>query len=467
MTAAVAALAALLTISGPVARPTASTPTDFSRELMQALTPGDTVAETAPVASAPTADPVVGTLSASEAVVDAYEPVSDPKVGGGLAVEDVASVDATEPASPSEDPLVLQEYTVPAQTMTDITNEWIGEILATHPEHTWAPLDFHPSDDQLARLGLPSAEVLRAQSYPEPTMVSPDGTTEVVDLSPIAQPTGNGNGGGSNPPTATQPTGTLGPTVTSVAGAGWMGIRPGALVLLITDNSIGWCSLAHVYGSPGSYQISTAGHCGKGGDVATVIAAFGNRDGVLNPILLDFGTFKTSQDGGLGNDWALISVNSEFQSLVSPTMCFWGGPRGMYTKVGALVGITFPRRGLVPSVTLTPDPTLAQGVAHYGHGTGVGTGGTPRAATAIYWGSNHFMFEGVISPGDSGSGANTLLGDTTGANMEAAGIITHIWVDPLMRDGIGIMGGTRATRVSGTLANGQIVPYPVPAPGLP
>jgi hypothetical protein len=29
------------------------------------------------------------------------------------------------------------------------------------------------------------------------------------------------------------------------------------------------------------------------------------------------------------------------------------------------------------------------------------------------------------------------------------------------------MGGTRATAVSGNLANGQIVPYPVPISGLP
>jgi hypothetical protein len=36
-----------------------------------------------------------------------------------------------------------------------------------------------------------------------------------------------------------------------------------------------------------------------------------------------------------------------------------------------------------------------------------------------------------------------------------------------MRSGIGIMGGTRATQVSGTLANGQIVPYPIPIAGLP
>jgi hypothetical protein len=76
------------------------------------------------------------------------------------------------------------------------------------------------------------------------------------------------------------------------------------------------------------------------------------------------------------------------------------------------------------------------------------------------------MFSGEIAPGDSGSGANTLTGDSVGANMEAAGIITHIYIDALMRQGIGIMGGTRATKL-GTPTNGQIVPYPVPVSGLP
>lgn len=362
-------------------------------------------------------------------------------------VEDAAE-GAAEDASDA--PITFEEFRIPDATMQQITQEWLDEIVASHPAHSWAPLEFHPTDSQLDRMGLPSSDILLAQRYPEPTMISKTGQTETVDISPINHETG-----------------TLGPTAPPFAGAGWFGIRPGAKVLLLNGGSVGWCTLAHVYGSPGSYSISTAGHCGKAGDIATVVAAFGNRNGVLNPVLLDFGVFKTSHDGGLGNDWALISVNSAWQNLVSPTMAFWGGPRGMYTKTGAVAGITFPRRGLVPSVTLNPDPLLAQSIVHYGHGTGVGTGGTPRAGLALYWGTSHYMFEGVITFGDSGSGSNAIVGDTVGGSMEAAGINTHIWVDPLMRSGIGIMGGTRATQVSGTLANGQIVSYPVPVTGAP
>jgi hypothetical protein len=146
-------------------------------------------------------------------------------------------------------------------------------------------------------------------------------------------------------------------------------------------------------------------------------------------------------------------------------MAFWGGPIGMYTSQGEVVDVNLT--GRQPSVSVNPNPTLVQQVVHYGHGVGVGTGGTPRSGSAIAWGAKHFMFFGAITFGDSGSGANTLTGDAVGDNREAAGIMTHIYVDPLMRQGLGIMGGTRATQVAGTLANGQILPYPAPVPILP
>src|SRR5436189_916035 len=142
------------------------------------------------------------------------------------------------------------------------------------------------------------------------------------------------------------------PGLITFAGTGFFGIRPGAWLLLLTGNSIGWCSMAHVYGSPGAYQVSTAGHCGKPGDTATVIGAVGNHsiNGQTVPVLLDFGTFSTSHDAGLGHDWALISVFSRYQSLVTPTMAFWGGPIGMYTSEGDLASINL--NGNRPAVTL-------------------------------------------------------------------------------------------------------------------
>ena len=344
--------------------------------------------------------------------------------------------------------LRLSEFRVDHDAMCKVRDQWMDQILATHEAGTWAEMKFEATDSQLALMGLPPAKVLASRSYAKPTIVTKDG--RFAELS------------------NEQFEAAVEPALAAYGGAGCLGIRPGGWLLLLSGGGIGWCSLAHVYGSPGSYDISTAGHCGKQGDVATAIAAFGNRGGLAGPVLLDFGKFATSRDGGLGNDWALIDVYAQYQHLVTPTMCFWGGPRGMYTKTGGVATVSIPRNRLIPSVTVTPDPLLAQSIAHYGHGTGLGQGvGTPRLGEAIHWGASHFMFFGAISPGDSGSGANTVAGDTVGANMEAAGIMTHLYVDPLMRQGLGIMGGTRATAVNGTLANGQIVPYPAPAPGLP
>lgn len=348
---------------------------------------------------------------------------------------------ATGEAAESND-LQLSEFRVDKDAMCEIRDEWINDLLATYPQGTWAPMKFEPNDSQLERMGLPSSDVLTSRRYPRPTIVTQDGRFQEIPLNEFN--------------TAMQEA--MDPAVASFAGNGCLGIRPGAWLLLLNGGSVGWCSLAHVYGT----SISTAGHCGKQGDIATVIAAVGNRGGVAGPILLDFGTFAKSVDGGLGNDYATIPVNAAYQNLLTPTMCFWGGPRGVYTKSGGTATFNWNQG----SVSVNPDPFLPQAVVHYGHGTGVGPGGTPRAGVSTHWGASHFMFNGAISPGDSGSGANTLTGDTVGANMEAAGIMTHLYIDPLMRQGIGIMGGTRATKV-GTPTNGQIVPYPVPVQGLP
>lgn len=357
------------------------------------------------------------------------------------------------------DSTLLTEYTLDAYSKAKLTDLWLEQLSTKAPDGGWVPMRAELTDEMLDLMGLPPRAVLSKMSFPKPTIVDRLGRTEEIVL-PASK--GGGTGGG-----VSSPSGTGLPALATYAGAGWFGIRPGAWILLLSGGGIGWCSAAHVYGSAGNYDISTAGHCGKARDVATVIAAFGNRESVAGPVLLDFGKFATSHDGGLGNDWALIDIYPQYQSLTTPTMAFWGGPRGMYTKTGSLAAVTFKGSSLIPSVSVTPDPLLAQTIVHYGHGTAVGTGGTPRVAEAIHWGASHFMFFGAITPGDSGSGANTLAGDSVGANMEAAGIMTHLYIDPLMRQGLGVMGGTRATTVRGTLANGQIVSYPVPLPGAP
>jgi hypothetical protein len=346
----------------------------------------------------------------------------------------------------------ISEYRLSDARLDTLRDHWVDQLMANHRVGTWAPMKYTLTDRDLKLMGLPPKRVLLAHHYRRPTVVRPDGRMWRLG----ARAKGGGHGGHSGGSHNTAGGGTI-----SYAGAGFFGIRPGAWLLTVTDNEIGWCSMAHVYGTPGAYQISTAGHCGKVGDTATVIGAVGDHQvgGTPVPVLLDFGTYTASTgDAGIGKDWALISVFPQDQALVSPTMAFWGGPRGMFTSVGEVVS---------PDLTINPNPALVQQILHYGHGAGVGAGGTPRTGTSITWQADHFSFFGAITPGDSGSGSNTLLGDAPGDEREAAGINTHIYVDPSLKTGVGYLAGTRATQVRATLADGQLVPYPAPVPGAP
>jgi hypothetical protein len=328
----------------------------------------------------------------------------------------------------------ISEFKLSESAANQLRDRWVDKLLANHSVGTWAPMKMDLDDQDLALMGLPSERELMSRRHDKPTAYNPDGSVEILAEPPVA----------------------------SFAGTGFFGIRPGAFLLIFSDQGISLCSMAHVYGSPGSYQISTAGHCGSNGDTATVIGAVGNHEeaGAPVPVLIDFGRFSSGTgDGGIGRDWALISIDSEWQSLVTPTMAFWGGPIGMYRKNSEVVDADLT----TGDVSVTPDPMLVQQIVHYGHGTGIGAGGTPRSGASISWKPNHFVFFGAITPGDSGSGSNTVTGDTVGSNREAAGINTHIFFDGSLRTGLGVMAGTRAT-LPGTVTNGQILPYPAPTP---
>lgn len=336
----------------------------------------------------------------------------------GVALVAVALVGATAVMAPGQavEPPTLTEYRLPQATLEALRAKWLDRIRATHADGTWAQLKVLLDDADLAAMGLPTAERMKADrdGGGGARRVRRDRTTEAA-------------------------------TGLTFAGTGWFGLRPGAWILVTGDEGTALCSAAHVYGAPGSYEVSTAGHCGEVGDLVTMLGAVQEGDTVY-PLLVDVGRMSvshvapTDQDGNdlaLGRDWGLIDVFPSMQGLVSPTMAFWGGPQGMYTGQGELA------------------PTQ---IVHYGHGLVVGTGGTPRTGTALTWGDDQFTFVGAITPGDSGSGANVL-----GAPLNSAGgIITHLWVDSSFAEGFGIMGGTRATIVSGALADGDLVASPVP-----
>lgn len=329
----------------------------------------------------------------------------------------------------------LEEFVLNEATENRLNTLWLDQLQTRRATNGWVPMRADLTDEMLDLLGLPPRALLSKMRFPRPTIVDRLGRTREIRMGP-------GGAGGT------------------YAGAGWFGIRPGAW-LLINGQVPAWCSMAHVYGKRGSYDISTAGHCAPTGATATVVAAFANSSGISGPVLLDFGTFATSVDQGPGRDWALIDIHAQHQRLVTPTMAFWGGPRGMFTKNGAAATLHPPG--------VTPDPLLAQAVVHYGHGTGVGAGGTPRAGGIVHWDVREFTVFGAFSFGDSGSGVNTLGGDTIGATMQAAGIFTHLrlpWLDLFSR-GLGTMAGTRATQIPAQLADGQLVSYPVPQDGAP
>jgi hypothetical protein len=179
------------------------------------------------------------------------------------------------------------------------------------------------------------------------------------------------------------------PTAASLA---FLGIRPGQLILVFSKDgtTVSLCTSNFVFRNGTGYAIGTAGHCGGVGDQVTMVTA--------PRLLVDIGNIvKSTGDAGPGNDFALIAIKPALNSMVSPSMAFWGGP------VGRHVGSTTP---LI--------------VKHIGWGLLIGTGGTPRVGIGVsYSTAGLWRFEGVIAPGDSGSAAND------GANG-AIGNITHI-----------------------------------------
>src|SRR3954470_18302678 len=352
----------------------------------------------------------------------------------------------------------IGEYRPSASTLTQLRSDWVDQLRAKYGNHTWAPMKFDLGDKDLKLMGLPSKKVLTSHRYKVPTAVVGG---KLVPLAKLDQYLAAKQRGKKPPSGGGSTTAADGPSLVSFGGTGFFGVRPGAWLLTITDAEVGWCSAAHVYGT----AISTAGHCGKTGDISTVIGVVGNKTfvGAPIPVLIDFGRYSSSTgDAGIGKDWALISVDSTWQNLMTPTMAFWGGPIGLYTHVGQLVSGDLTRG----DVSVNPDPTAVQQVLHYGHGAGIGAGGTPRSGTSIANFADRFVFFGAITPGDSGSGSNVLTGDAVGDEREALGINTHIYVDSSLKTGGGYLAGTRATKV-GTPTNGQLLPYPAPVPILP
>src|SRR5438034_7100363 len=69
----------------------------------------------------------------------------------------------------------IGEYRLPAATLDRLRADWVDQLLARYPEHTWAPMRFDLSDADLKLMGLPPKRILLSHRYRVPTAVYPNG----------------------------------------------------------------------------------------------------------------------------------------------------------------------------------------------------------------------------------------------------------------------------------------------------
>ena len=214
---------------------------------------------------------------------------------------------------------------------------------------------------------------------------------------------------------------------------GEVGIRPGSWMI-----SPYLCTMNFIFQKSGTLAIGTAGHCIDGNE-PVVLLTLAPSSGV--PVLVELGRVLLKRNAGIGQDYALVEIPPEHYDWVFPTMGVVGGPCGVFGDN-------------------TPQP-----VFHYGHGVGVGTGGTPRAGMGFAlakdpigvkgtdwdWDADSIVWAGLINGGDSGSGVRV-------GTFPAVSNLTH---------GIGITGlepsaiawGTRVTTI--TNSGWQLVNSPL------
>ena len=221
---------------------------------------------------------------------------------------------------------------------------------------------------------------------------------------------------------------------------GEVGIRPGSWMI-----SPSWCTMNFVFQNGSRLGIGTAGHCAKNGDSVTLLTL---APGSGNPVLVNIGSTIVSHDGGIGNDFALVEIKPELHSWVFPTIAAIGGPCGAYTGEG-LVSVQNPVKFQGELIPSTFD--LGDTVYHYGHGVGMGTGGTPRTGAALAWYPDSFTWAGTLIGGDSGSAVRI-------QDLKAAGNLTHGLVDGLTGlVPLGVGYGTRITKILSMISSWSLV----------
>jgi hypothetical protein len=207
------------------------------------------------------------------------------------------------------------------------------------------------------------------------------------------------------------------------------GVRPGAIV----RSDAGQCTFNFLFtGSDGRRYIGTAGHCilgdsPIGGDVGEQSWAPGTgpvaRD-AQNQRIGEF-AYAILQDP---KDFALIRLDDAVAA--SPQMCHFGGPTGINSD----------------------QPSSPVVLNHFGNGIGVGTALPARSAVAIGMPDpDHVYAEGVVVPGDSGSGIQS-------ADGRAVGVIVTVGLHLAGFGTDGVDAGTMGvTRLAPQVARAQQV----------
>lgn len=211
-------------------------------------------------------------------------------------------------------------------------------------------------------------------------------------------------------------------------------IRPGAWMW-----SPSWCTMNFIYGAPGSYKIGSAGHCNAVGQDVVLALMATTGSGYL---FVNIGRTEASHNNGVGDDYSITAIRSNFQQYVDANVAVIGGPQG-----GAFTGTIY---------LVSPLPAK-----HFGHGLAIGTGGTPRAGVVIFSPSDtstsfatSWWCECAATPGDSGSGVLVMTPDAPLG--QALGVLTHLVVGSQAS----LVAGTRADAIPYTVRNGDVNPLP-------
>lgn len=224
------------------------------------------------------------------------------------------------------------------------------------------------------------------------------------------------------------------------------GVRPGAVI----NSTVGQCTENFLFqGSDGFRYIGTAGHCiiaapSTGGDFPERKWAPGT-----GPVAKDsagrrigewaYAVLRDSEEA----DFSLVRLDPGVQA--SAQMCHFGGPTSVNTS--------------------NPGPLPPTQLQLFGNGIGVGSVLPARSALALGMPSNsHVYAEGVVVPGDSGSGIESADGRalgvivTTGVHSGGigtggvdAGLVGVLRLNPLVNRAAGFTGVGYSLQTAATL----------------